>query len=46
MYHFTVFQLPANEESWWKGESSEGKGNTIQLIDDEMKHRFEVHIQS
>lgn len=46
MYHFTVFQLPANEESWWKGESSEGKGNTIQLIDDEMEHRFEVHIQS
>jgi len=46
MYHFTVFQLQVNEESWWKGESSEGKGNTIQLTDDGREHRFKVHIQS
>lgn len=46
MYHFTVFQLPANESSWWKGESGEGKGNTIQLTDDGLEHRFEVHITS
>jgi len=29
-----------------KGESSEEKGNTIQLTDDGREHRFEVHIQS
>jgi cellobiose phosphorylase len=46
MYHFTVFQLPANEGSWWKGESGEGKGNTIQLTDDGLEHRFEVHVTS
>lgn len=44
MYHFTVFQLQVNEESWWEGESSKGKGNTIQLRDDGLEHRFEVHI--
>ena len=46
MYHFTVFQLQANEESWWKGESNEGKGNIIQLTDDALEHKFEVHVQS
>src|SRR5215203_1870949 len=46
IYHFTVFQLPAPKESWWKGGSSEGKGNIITLTDDGLEHRFEVHIQS
>jgi cyclic beta-1,2-glucan synthetase len=45
-YHFTVFQLRTNEESWWKGESCEGKGNSIRLTDDGLEHRLEVHIQS
>ncbi|HKH62010.1 MAG TPA: glucoamylase family protein [Flavitalea sp.] len=46
LYHFTVFQLRTTTESWWKGESSEGKGNIIPLTDDGLEHRFEVHIQS
>lgn len=46
MYHFTVFQLQGNEESWWKGESGKGKGNTIQLRDDGLEHWFEIHIKS
>jgi hypothetical protein len=46
MYHFTIFQLGTNEESRWKGESSEGKGNIIPLTDDGLEHKFEVHVQS
>lgn len=45
-YHFTVYQLQTGKESWWKGESGEGKGNTVQLIDDGVEHWFEVHVQS
>ena len=45
-YHITVYQLKANEESWWKSETGEGKGNAIQLIDDGIEHRFEVHVRS
>jgi cellobiose phosphorylase len=45
-YHFTVFQLETNEESWWKGESTEGKGNILQLTDDGLAHKFDVHVQS
>ena len=45
-YHITVYQLKADEESWWKSEASNGKGNSIQLIDDGQEHKFEVHIQS
>jgi cyclic beta-1,2-glucan glucanotransferase len=45
-YHITVYQLTANEESWWKSEASEGKGNTIQLSDDGLEHRFEMHVRS
>src|SRR5688572_20595562 len=43
-YHITVFQLKGNEESWWKSETGEGKGNTIQLTGDGI--RFEVHVRS
>ncbi|HEU4858474.1 MAG TPA: cyclic beta 1-2 glucan synthetase, partial [Chitinophagaceae bacterium] len=45
-YHIIVYQLKANQESWWKSEEGEGKGNTIELIDDGLEHRFEVHAQS
>ncbi len=31
-YHIIVYQLKANEESWWKSEAGEGKGNAIQLM--------------
>ena len=42
-YHIIVYQLKANEASWWKSEAGQGKGNAIQLIDDGREHRFEVH---
>jgi cellobiose phosphorylase len=45
-YHITVYQLKANEESWWKSKAGEGKGNAIQLIDDGIEHSFEVHVRS
>ena len=45
-YYIIVYQLKGNEESWWKSESGEGKGNAIQLIDDGLEHRFEVHVRS
>ena len=45
-YHITVYQLKANEESWWKNEAGKGKGNAIQLVDDGIEHRFEVHVRS
>jgi len=44
-YHITVYQLNATEESWWKSEASEGKGNTIHLCDDGLEHRFDVHVR-
>lgn len=40
------FTLKGNEESWWKNEGGDGKGNAIQLMDDAPDHRFEVHVQS
>ena len=45
-YHIIIYQLKGNEESWWKSDTGEGKGNAIQLIDDGLDHRFEVHVQS
>ncbi|HEX6168476.1 MAG TPA: glucoamylase family protein [Chitinophagaceae bacterium] len=45
-YHIIVYQLKGSEESWWKSEAGEGKGNAIQLTDDGLDHRFEVHVQS
>jgi cyclic beta-1,2-glucan synthetase len=45
-YHIIVYQLKANEESRWKSEAGEGKGNAIRLIDDGLEHRFEVHVRS
>lgn len=45
-YHITIYQLNANQESWWKSEVSEGKGNAIQLSNDGLEHRFEVHVRS
>ena len=46
IYHIIVHQLKSNEESWWKSEADKGKGNAIQLIDDGLEHRFEVHVRS
>ncbi|HMK16894.1 MAG TPA: glucoamylase family protein [Chitinophagaceae bacterium] len=45
-YRFIVYQFKGNEGSWWKSEAGEGKGNAIQLIDDGLEHRFEVHVRS
>ncbi|HEX3167358.1 MAG TPA: glucoamylase family protein [Chitinophagaceae bacterium] len=45
-YYITVYQLKADEESWWKSEAGKGKGNVIQLVDDGLEHRFEVHVRS
>jgi len=45
-YHIIVYQLKANEASWWKSEAGEGKGNAIQLLDDGLEHKFEVHVRS
>ena len=45
-YHIIVYQLKANEESRWKSEAGEGKGNVIQLVDDGREHNFEVHVRS
>ena len=45
-YYIIVYQLKAGEGSWWKSEAGEGKGNEIQLIDDGLDHKFEVHVQS
>jgi cyclic beta-1,2-glucan synthetase len=46
MYHFTIFQLGINEESRWQEASISGKGNIIQLTDDGLEHKIEVHVQS
>jgi cyclic beta-1,2-glucan synthetase len=43
-YDITVYQLGANEESWWKSETNNGKGNAVKLIDDGMQHTLEVHV--
>jgi cellobiose phosphorylase len=44
-YHITVFQHQTNEASWWKDESGQGKGNVIELRDDQREHRIELHVQ-
>ena len=41
-YRITIFQLNTNKESWWKQDETQGKGNTIQLIDDGLEHKVEV----
>ena len=46
IYHIIVVQLKTNEESWWKNEAGGGKGNAIQLIDDGLEHRVEIHVRS
>jgi cellobiose phosphorylase len=45
-YHIIVYQLKANEGSWWKSEAGEGQGNAIQLKDDGLEHKVEVHVRS
>jgi cellobiose phosphorylase len=45
-FRITLFQLNTIEESWWKQDEAQGKGNAIQLIDDEMEHKVEVYICS
>jgi len=45
-YHIIVYQLKANEDSRWKSEAGEGKGNSIQLTDDGLEHSFEVYVRS
>jgi cellobiose phosphorylase len=43
-FRITVFQLNTDEESWWKRDEMQGRGNTIQLIDDGLEHKVEVYI--
>ena len=45
-YHITIYQSAGDDESWWKSDTGEGKGNVIQLIDDGLEHRFEMHVRS
>jgi cellobiose phosphorylase len=42
-YHITVFQHQANEESWSRDELSEGIKNVLELVDDGLEHRIDVH---
>lgn len=44
MYHITVFQLSYVAESYWKTNTTEGKGNRIALVDDGLEHTVEVTI--
>jgi cellobiose phosphorylase len=43
-FRITVFQLNNNEESWWKQDETQGKGNAIQLIDDGQEHIVKVYV--
>ncbi len=43
-FNITVFQEKNIEESWWKMENEQGKGNIFPLKDDGMQHDVEVHI--
>lgn len=43
-YKITLYQVSSQEESWWKMENEEGKGNSISLLDDGRKYEVEVHI--
>jgi len=45
-YTITVFQEKNIEESWWKMENDQGKGNRLQLKEDGLQHDVEVHILS
>jgi len=46
IYRITVFQLNNNDNSWWKIEDKQGKGDAITLIDDGMEHKVEMYIRS
>jgi cellobiose phosphorylase len=46
IYSITVFQLNNNDNSWWKIEDKQGKGDAITLIDDGMEHKVEMYIRS
>jgi len=45
-YTITVFQERNIEESWWKMENDQGKGNRLPLKEDGLQHDVEVHILS
>ena len=45
VYKITVFQVTDKPGSAWKMENKEGKGNVLQLIDDETEHWAEMYIQ-
>jgi len=42
-YCITVFQHQANDESWSRDELGEGIKNVLELVDDGLEHRHEVH---
>ncbi|WP_411275154.1 GH36-type glycosyl hydrolase domain-containing protein [Daejeonella sp.] len=44
-YKITVFQVTENGGSYWKMDNIQGKGDTLQLIDDGIDHEGEVYIR-
>ena len=42
-YHFTIFQHSANEKPVWESEQKQAAGNVVQLVDDGLEHKVEVH---
>ncbi len=46
IYHLTIFQLAGNEESWFKENEVEEKGDVLKLVDDGSEHHVEVHIRN
>jgi len=43
-YKIKIQQIKSDEESWWKVDSSQGKGNILPLIDDGKEHEAEVYV--
>lgn len=43
-YNIKVYQEKNIEDSWWKIENEEGKGNMVPLKDDGLHHEAEIHI--
>jgi cellobiose phosphorylase len=44
-YKITIFQVTDNVGSYWKMGNTQGKGDTLHLIDDGVEHEAEVHIR-
>ena len=42
-YHITIFQHSANEKPAWESEQKQAPGNVVQLVDDGLEHKVEVH---